>query len=123
MQPLVEIVAPDIELQGFAPDSYRLAPRRFVAELSGLSRLASSASIIYLPRILLDTEPFTIKWLSQVIFSLQNRGESLTLILGALTLPTGDRERVLRRRLSQWMDRNVLNLYITEQNITEQLSR
>ncbi|MCS6813490.1 MAG: hypothetical protein NZ772_07965, partial [Cyanobacteria bacterium] len=73
----------------------------------------STASILYLPQPPLQ-EPFTLKWLTQIVAALQSRGESLDLILGHLPQPGNDRERVLRKRLHQWMDQNLLKLFLSD---------
>lgn len=115
LQPLVETIAPDPDLQKFAPDSYRVSYAKFLPQLIEYSRIASAASILYLPQLLLE-EPFTLTWLTEVVTALQSRGESLDLLLGHLPQPGNDRERVLRRRLHQWMDQNRLRLFLTTPN-------
>jgi ATP-dependent helicase YprA (DUF1998 family) len=118
LQPLVEQINPDPELQKFAPDSHRVTHAQIMSQLGAYCRTASSASIICLPQL---EEPFTLKRLTEIINALQSRDEFLELILGKLPQPITDPERVLRKRLQQWIDQNALKLYVMGQNKNAEL--
>lgn len=118
LQPLVEQINPDQELQAFAPDSYRISYAQIQPQFGTYCRTASARSIIYLPQL---DEPFTLKRLTEVISALQSQEEALDLLLSALPQPITDQERVFRKRLQQWIDQHVLNLYVTKYQGTAEL--
>jgi len=71
--------------------------------------MAGANSIGYLPSI---TEPFTLQRLTQIV---EASGSSTPLELIVTHLPeqaSDDQVKVLRRRLSQWIDQGFLKLYV-----------
>lgn len=108
LQPLVERLSPDQHLQAFAPDANTLSAMRLSADLPAHCRRASATSLIALPRF---AEPFNLKRLEEIIGSLQLQESILELVVQHLPQPLTDAERVLRKRLQQWIEQGALKLY------------
>lgn len=117
LQPLVEQFDPDVELQGFAPDSQRVTHTQVETQLGGYCRTATAFSVIYFSEL---GEPFSLKLLATVVNSLQSREESLSLILGKLPESGTDQQRVFRKRLQQWIDQNAITLYVANGDCTSE---
>ncbi|MDV2996630.1 MAG: ATP-dependent RNA helicase DbpA [Chroococcidiopsis sp. SAG 2025] len=110
LSPIVERLQPDELLQSFAPDANRISLTRMASELDRYCTMAGANSIGYLPSI---SQPFTLQRLTQIVEAL---GRSSPLELMVTHLPeqaSDDRVRVIRKRLSQWIDQGFLKLYVT----------
>lgn len=120
LQPLVEQVNPELfpELQDFAADANQDTHPQIMAQFGAYCRAASSTSIMGLPQL---EEPFTLKRLTEIVNALQSRDESLELIVRHLLQPVAVRERVLRKRLQQWIDQGALRLYVIDHDILPEL--
>ncbi len=120
LQPLVEQVNPELfpELQDFAADANQVTHPQIMDQLGAYSRAASSTSIMSLSQL---EEPFTLKRLTEIVNALQSRNEPLELIVHHLPHPVSVRERVLRKRLQQWIDQGALKLYLTDHDILPEL--
>lgn len=120
LQPLVEQVNPELfpELQDFAADANQVTHPQIMNQLGVYSRAASSTSIMSLSQL---EEPFTLKRLTEIVNALQSRNEPLELIVHHLPYPVSVRERVLRKRLQQWIDQGALKLYKIDHNILPEL--
>jgi ATP-dependent helicase YprA (DUF1998 family) len=122
LQPLVERVKPDRELQAFAPNASRLGLAKVADSLGGFCRLASEQTIFYIPQFdntLELNRGFSLPWLkllTDAISSLQTNDSVLEIIISKLP----ESNLVLRKRLSQWIDQGVLKLY--QSNTTESLT-
>lgn len=112
LQRLVEQVNPEQypELQNFAPDAYQLSLAQSVEQLIHSCRKATATSVIYLPDWI---ESLSLKRLTELITSLQYNGSRLELIVTQLPDPTTPQKQVLRRRLQQWIEQDILRLYQT----------
>ncbi|MEN9228057.1 MAG: DEAD/DEAH box helicase [Gloeomargarita sp. HHBFW_bins_205] len=110
LQPLVEQIAPDPELQAFAADAYRLPYQQVLREWPTYSHQASAQTILYLPQLPLP-EPFTLPNLELLVKALYSRNQSMDVLVGQLPLPVEPSHRLLRKRLWQWMDQGVVRLY------------
>lgn len=113
LRPIVERLKPDQLLQSFAPDANRVSLSRMSSELYRYCKMAGATTIGYLPRI---NATFTLQRLTQIIETL---GSSAPLELIVTHLPeqeNNDQVRVLRKRLSQWIDQGLLVLYRTTEN-------
>lgn len=115
LQRLVEQVNPEQypELQEFAPDAYQLGLAQSIEQLTHSCRKATADSIICLPDW---TESLSLKRLTELITSLQYNGSRLELIVTQLPDPTTPQMQVLRRRLQQWIEQDILHLYQTDCN-------
>lgn len=120
LQPLVEKVSPDPELQNFAPDAIRVSLSKMVDRLPALCRMAGSNSIIYLPSLidgfnLNNGSPVSwLNLLTDAVYGMQNSGEALELIINELPAANSNHNdylRVLQKRLEQWIDQGLLKLY------------
>lgn len=122
LQPLVEKVSPDPELQEFAPDAIRVSSFKMAERLPALCRMAGSDSIIYLPSLIDEynlNNSSSVSWLNllkDAVSEMQRHGRPLELIVNEL--PTisnahNDYSRVLQKRLEQWLDQGLLKLYQT----------
>lgn len=112
LSPIVEDIQPDSVLKAFAPNANRVDLLRMSEKLDSYCAMARANSIAYLPAI---TDPFTLQRLTKIISSI---GGSTPLELIVTDLPErcdDDQVRVLRKRLSQWIDQGVLKLYTTAQ--------
>jgi ATP-dependent helicase YprA (DUF1998 family) len=110
LSPIVERLRPDELLQTFAPDANRISLLCMAASLDRYYTMADVNSIGYLPSI---TEPFTLQRLTQIV---EASGSSTPLELIVTHLPeqaSDDQVRILRKRLSQWIDQGFLKLYVT----------
>ncbi len=113
LRPIVERLKPDELLQSFAPDANRVSLSRMTSDLNRYCTMAGANTIGYLPRI---TKPFTLRLLTQIVEAL---GSNAPLELIVTHLPeqeNNDQVRVLRKRLSQWIDQGLLILYRTKEN-------
>ncbi|MCS7291912.1 MAG: DEAD/DEAH box helicase [Gloeomargarita sp. SKYBB_i_bin120] len=113
LQPLMEKIMPDPELQAFAPDAYRISHQKALQEFNAYSQHADGQSIIYLPE-LPHPEPFALHNLEQLIKAVYSRNQSVELIVSQLPQPTSPTARLLRKRLFQWLDQGVLQLYLLQ---------
>jgi len=124
LQPLVEQVKPDPELQNFAVNANRLSLSQVAERLSPLCRMASSASIIYLPKLIDEFDlnnGSPLSWLnllSDAVYAMQRSGMPLELIVNQLadkgTVSPPSQQNylpVLQKRLQQWIDQGLLKLY------------
>ncbi|MGF1541102.1 MAG: DUF1998 domain-containing protein, partial [Pleurocapsa sp.] len=120
LQPLVEKVSPDPELQNFAPDTIRVSLSKMSDRLPALCRMTGSDSIIYLPSLidgfdLNNGSP--VSWLNLLTDAVNAMGSSnkaLELILYELPTAHSNRSdslKVLQKRLEQWIDQDLLKLY------------
>jgi ATP-dependent helicase YprA (DUF1998 family) len=116
LQFLVERINPDPVLLAFAPDANRIPLATMAERLPGYSNNARPETIVYLPEI---AAPFTLGLLTQLVRSLAKQNTQLNLIVGQVpeqgfdqrpgTL-SADEIRVLRKRLSQWIDQGLVVL-------------
>lgn len=120
LQPLVEKVSPDPELQNFAPDAIRVSLSKMSDRLPALCRMAGSNSIIYLPSLIDEfnlNNGSPVSWLNLLTDAVNAMGSSnkaLELILHELPTASSNRSdhlRVLQKRLEQWIDQGLLKLY------------
>ena len=116
LRPIIEIVEPDEVSQNFAPSSSRVRLEIVANDLASHCRMATTGSMIYLPtlsdRFRLDRgEPMS--WLNKLT-DMVKKCEPLTIILHELPQPNVDQNLVLRKRLSQWIDQGLVNLYQTD---------
>jgi hypothetical protein len=113
LRPIVERLKPDELLESFAPDANRVSLSKMASELDRYPTMVEATTIGYLPRI---TAPFTLQQLTKIVEKL---GSSTPLELIVSHLPeqeNNDQVRVLRKRLSQWIDQGLLVLYTTKEN-------
>jgi ATP-dependent helicase YprA (DUF1998 family) len=120
LQPLVEKVSPDPELQNFAPDAIRVSLSKMTDRLPALCRMACSNTVIYLPSLidgfnLNNGSPLSwLNLLTDAVYGMQNSGEALELIVNKLPAANSNHNdylRVLQKRLEQWIDQGLLKLY------------
>ncbi|MCA6557843.1 MAG: DEAD/DEAH box helicase, partial [Pseudanabaena sp. M114S2SP2A07QC] len=116
LRPIIEIVEPDEVLQNFAPSSSRVRLEIVANNLTAHCGMATTGSMIYLPSLsdlfCLDRgEPMS--WLKKIT-EMVKKCEPLTIILHELPQPNLDQNLVLRKRLSQWIDQGLVNLYQTD---------
>lgn len=120
LQPLVEKVSPNCELQNFAPDAIRVSLSKMADRLPALCRMAGSDSIIYLPSLidkfnLNNASPVSwLNLLTDAVYGMQNSGKTLELIVNELPTVNSNRNdylKVLQKRLEQWIDQGLLKLY------------
>ncbi len=113
---LVERINPDPVLESFAPDANRVPLATMAERLPGYSDNARAETILYLPEI---AAPFTLGLLTQFVRSLAKQNTQLNLVVCKvpeqdLGQETGklstDEVRVLRKRLSQWIDQGLVVL-------------
>lgn len=120
LQPLVEKVSPDPELQNFAPDAIRVSLSKMADRLPNICRVAGSNSIIYLPSLIDEfnlNNGSPVSWLNlltDIINAMRGSDKALELIVNEL--PTAHSNRsdyliVLQKRLEQWIDQGLLKLY------------
>ena len=120
LQPLVEKVSPDPLLQNFAPDTIRVSLSKMANRLPALCRMTGNDSVIYLPNLIDEfnlNNDSPVSWLNlltDAVYGMQNSGNALKLILSKLPTANSNRNdylRVLQKRLEQWIDQGVLELY------------
>jgi hypothetical protein len=113
---LVERINPDPVLQAFAPDANRMPLATMAERLPGYSDNARSETILYLPEIV---APFTLGLLTQFVRSLAKQNTQLNLVVSQVPEQdlvqepgklSADEIRVLRKRLSQWIDQGLILL-------------
>ncbi|GAA6623547.1 DEAD/DEAH box helicase [Scytonema sp. NUACC26] len=124
LRPLVERLTPDPELQNFAPNATRVQLAQMADRLPALSRRASEVSAIYLPS-LLDTYNLNnnspLSWfalLEDIVYFMQRSKIPLELTINQLLESrsvASESERiylqVFYKRLGQWLDQGLLELY------------
>ena len=120
LQPLVEKVSPDHELQNFAADAIRVSLSKMADRLPALCRMAGSNSIIYLPSLIDQlnlNHGSSVSWLNlltDAVYGMQKHGKALELIVNELPTANNNRSeyfKVLQKRLEQWIDQGLLKLY------------
>jgi ATP-dependent helicase YprA (DUF1998 family) len=112
LSPIVEDLQPDTVLKSFACNARRVDLLRMSEKLESYCTMANANSIIYLPEI---AEPFTLKRLTQIINALPGNTPLELIVTDLPERRDDDHVRVLRKRLSQWIDQGVLRLYTTAQ--------
>lgn len=116
LQPLVEVILPDQALQNFAIGANRVSLSAIANELPLLFR-STQSGILYLPSLqdeLKLNHNAPIPWLtllSNAVNSVRQSGTVLKLILHQIPKPDSDVHRFLRKRLVQWMDEGLIELY------------
>ncbi|BAY95857.1 MULTISPECIES: DEAD/DEAH box helicase [unclassified Tolypothrix] len=125
------VVKPDPELQNFAPDASKVKVSQIAERLPAICRMAAGVTIIYLPS-LVDTfnlnngSPLLwLKLLTDAVYSVRQRSDvALELILNQLpevnrAVTESERRnlQVLRKRLQQWIDQDLLRIYQTTNNV------
>ncbi len=120
LQHLVEKISPDSALQSFAPDAIRLPLTAVEQHLFSYSANASEMTVMYLPEI---ASPVNLELLTRFVRTVASHNTPLNLILKQLPalkngnqpgLLSSDEIRVIRKRLSQWLDQGLITLYQTE---------
>jgi hypothetical protein len=117
LQPMIEIIKPDVELEAFAKGSTRVNCRKMSDDLSAYCRSAQSG-IFYIPD--LQASKLSIPWmerLTEVIEGVRKSKIPLVLVLGRLLQPNNESGRFIRKRLRQWMEEDLLNLYTTSSSV------
>jgi ATP-dependent helicase YprA (DUF1998 family)/rubrerythrin len=113
---LVERINPDPVLESFAPDANRMPLATIAERLPIYSDNARAETILYLPEI---AAPFTLGLLTQFVQSLAKQNTHLNLVVGQVPEQdmgqepgklSPDEIRVLRKRLSQWIDQGLVVL-------------
>jgi len=122
LQRIVETLAPDQKLQDYGPGAHRISLSAIADSLPTFFRTARPTSIIYLPQL---TDTFDLNrgtplsWLNlleDAVISMKSLGMPLELIVNQLPDLSSDANRVLRKRLHQWIDLEQLRLYKTTLN-------
>jgi len=109
----VERLEPDELLQSFAPDANRVSLSRMASDLDRYCTMAGANTIGYLSRI---TTPLTLQRLTQVVETLGSRAPLELIVSHLPEQENNDQVRVLRKRLSQWINQGLLVLYRTKEN-------
>lgn len=113
--PIVEQLRPDDRQKAFAPHSSRVDGERVTLLLDRAVRMAGAETILALSSF---RDPFNLAFLARTING-NRTGTPVSLILSSVPQRASDNSsRLLRRRLSQWIDENVLLLY-TSKNVSE----
>ena len=112
LRPIVERLKPDELLQFFAPDANRVSLSRMASDLDRYFTMAGANTIGYLPRI---TDLFTLQRLTQIIQTLRSSNPLELIVTHLPEHKNSDQVRVLRKRLSQWIDQGLLILYRTSE--------
>lgn len=111
LAPIVERLQPDESLKSFAPDANRVSLLRMDVLLERYCTVeANPSNILYLPKI---AKPFTLQWLTNLIQSVDSTNPLEILVTNLPAVENNDYVRVLRKRLSQWIDQGLLRLYTT----------
>ncbi len=116
LQPIVNKIAPDETLQSFASGSYRVTLGAVADELPVLFRTAQTATL-YLPQFqdewkLNHNAPMPwLRFLTDAVNATRHSETPLDLIVHRLPKPDSDTHRFLRKRLAQWIDDGLINLY------------
>jgi hypothetical protein len=113
LRPLVEVMIPDEVLMDFAPQSNRIPIDQIPSRISASPRLLKSESSFAITHL---QEPFNLALLGSLIAaSTVNVGKPVTLILRSLPERNlSDDAAVARRRLSQWVEQGILELYVND---------
>ena len=110
LQPLVEQLAPDDRQINFAPSSIYIDLTRVDSLLTRASRWARNQSFFSLQQI---NDTFSIGNLVRAIDENRVTGIPFKLLLSSLPQSSANHSNaVLRKRLHQWIDQGVLELYI-----------
>lgn len=110
LAPIVERLQPDEALKAFAPDANRVSLLKMAVNLDRYCAITHQTSLLYLPRFF---DLFTLQWLTRLV-EVSSSATPLVLIMTQLPeAANNDRVRVLRKRLSQWIDQDLLRLYTT----------
>jgi ATP-dependent helicase YprA (DUF1998 family) len=114
LRPLVEVMTPDEVLLDFAPQSNRISIDQIPSRISASPRLLKSESYFAITHL---QEPFNLALLGSLIAaSTVNVGKPVTLILRSLPERNlSDDAAVARRRLSQWVEQGILELYVNDE--------
>lgn len=121
---------PDPELQNFASDASKIEISQMTERLPAICKMAAGKTVIYLPSIidklnLNNGSPLPwLKLLNDAVYSLKNNSNvALELVLNQLpqvNLTTSESEtrniQILRKRLQQWIDQDLLRIYQTDNN-------
>lgn len=118
LRPLVEVMNPDEVLLDFAPQSNRIPLDQIPSRISAAPRLLKAESSFAITRL---QDPFTIALLGSLIAaSTVNAGKPVSLVLRSLPeRNSSDDAAVARRRLSQWIEQGVLELYLNDTLTTD----
>jgi len=118
LRPLVEVMNPDVVLLDFAPQSNRIPLDQIPSRISAAPRLLKSESSFAIAHL---QEPFNLALLGSLIAaSTVNAGKPVSLILRSLPERNlSDDAAVARRRLSQWIEQGVLELYVNDALTTD----
>ena len=113
LRPLVEVMNPDEVLLDFAPQSNRIPLDQIPSRISASPRLLKSDSSFAITHL---QEPFNLALLGNLIAaSTVNAGKPVALILCSIPERNqSDDAAVARRRLSQWIEQGVLELYVND---------
>jgi hypothetical protein len=118
LRPLVEVMNPDEVLLDFAPQSNRIPLDQISSRISTAPRLLKSESSFAITRL---QDPFNLALLGSLIAaSTVNAGKPVSLVLRSLPERNlSDDAAVARRRLSQWIEQGVLDLYVNDSLTTD----
>jgi len=118
LRPLVEVMNPDEVLLDFAPQSNRITLDQISSRISAAPRLLKSESSFAITRL---QDPFNLALLGSLIAaSTVNAGKPVSLVLRSLPERNlSDDAAVARRRLSQWIEQGVLDLYVNDSLTTD----
>ena len=118
LRPLVEVMNPDEVLLDFAPQSNRIPLDQIPSRISASPRLLKSESSFAITHL---QEPFNLALLGSLIAaSTLNAGNPVSLMLRSLPERNlSDDAAVARRRLSQWIEQGVLELYVNDTLTTD----
>ena len=113
LRPLVQVMIPDEVLLGFAPQSNRIPLDQIPSRISTSPRLLKSESYFAITHL---QDPFNLALLGSLIAaSAVNVDKPVTLILRSLPQRNlSDDTAVARRRLSQWIEQGLLELYVND---------
>ena len=110
--PIVEQLRPDDRQKAFAPHSSRVDDERVTVVLDRAVRMIGDNTIFALSSL---RAPFNLAYLVKAIDGSRS-GSPVTLILKSLPARASENSiRLLRKRLSQWIEEKVLFLYINSE--------
>ena len=116
LQPIVELLSPDAILQAFARGTNRARLNVIADDLPALFRTTQKL-IMYLPKMQDEFQlnhnlpmPWLVR-LTDAINSARNSGNPVHLLLHQLPKPDSVTNRLVRKRLEQWIDQGMLYLF------------